>query len=155
MTPTFTGPRTFLQGPAGCGKTTLALTHLGELLSSGAPADSVLVLVPQRTLGQPYQQAMHGPLRHVPGDITVVTLAGIARRNLERFWPLIAADAGFDPALEPLFLTIETAQYYMMRFVRPAVHEGIFDAIALVSDPYCRPTAGQYGQGGHRWIPFQ
>ena len=131
MTPTFTGPRTFLQGPAGCGKTTLAIAHLGELLEFGAPADSILVLVPQRTLGQPYQQAMHGLLRHVPGDITVVTLAGIARRNLERFWPLIAADAGFDPALEPLFLTIETAQYYMMRFVRPAVREGIFDAIAL------------------------
>ena len=47
----------FLHGPAGAGKTTLARQRLRFLLRSGVPPQSILVLVPQRTLGLPYQAA--------------------------------------------------------------------------------------------------
>ncbi len=101
------------------------------LLADGVPAETILVLVPQRTLGRVYSLALHDADPPVAGDITMVTLAGLARRNLERFWPLVARTAGFASAEEPVFLTIETAQYYMMRFVRPRIEDGVFDAISL------------------------
>ncbi len=123
--------RIFLHGPAGSGKTTWAVQHVLGLLEAGIPAERILVLVPQRTLGQPYSLAIKANEAAIPGNVTMVTLSGLARRNLERFWPLVAEPADFEPASEPVFLTIETAQYYMMRFVRAAVREGVFDSISL------------------------
>jgi hypothetical protein len=123
--------RSFLEGPAGSGKTTYAVEHLYQLLAQDVPANNILVLVPQRILGLPYRLAMQDQLRQFQGDVAMVTLSGLARRNVERFWPLIAEQAGFNPRHEPIFLTIETAQYYMMRFTRPAIEEGLFDAISL------------------------
>ncbi len=123
--------RVFLEGPAGTGKTTYAVEYMRGLLSDGIPAESVLVLVPQRTVGRVYQLALHDPTAPLGGDVTVVTLSGLARRSLERFWPLVAGPAGFDPAREPIFLTVETAQYYMMRFARTAMEEGVFDAVSV------------------------
>ena len=122
--------RMFLEGPAGAGKTTHAVDHLQKLLIEGVAPEHILVIVPQRILGRPYYLALH---THEPfvGDITIVTLSGLARRSLERFWPLVAGPAGFDAAREPIFLTIETAQYYMMRFVRPAIDEGVFDSVSV------------------------
>ncbi|MBN1963909.1 MAG: hypothetical protein JW910_04650 [Anaerolineae bacterium] len=119
----------YLEGPAGTGKTTAAISYLLDLLKDGVPAERVVVLVPQRTLGRPYQLALHeaGSV----GDATIVTLAGIARRSLERFWPLVAGPAGFDVTREPVFLTIETAQYYMLQLVTPTINEGMFDAVHL------------------------
>lgn len=123
--------RIFLQGPAGAGKTTYATNHLSDLLVQGVPASQILILVPQRTLGYPYQSIAAGALDAPPGDPTIVTLSGLARRSLERFWPLVAGDAGFDPAQEPVFLTIETAQFHMMRLTREAIDVGAFDSISL------------------------
>lgn len=122
--------RVFVEGPAGTGKTTMAGQHLRDLLQDGVQPESILVLVPQRVLGQVYRDIA----RSVPdvfGEITVATLAGLARRSLERFWPLVADTAGFDASREPIFLTNETAQYHMMQFVRPAIHDGVFDSINL------------------------
>lgn len=124
-------PRMFLEGPSGTGKTTFVLQHrLGRLLQEGVAAESILVLVPQRTLGFPYQDYVRTGTRFT-GDVTMLTLGGLARRNLDRFWPLVARQAGLDQGAEPTFLTIESAQYHMMRFVRPAVDEGVFDSIGL------------------------
>lgn len=123
--------RIFLEGPAGVGKTTAALNHVQQLLAQGAAPDNVLVLVPQRILGEVYRLANQETLRRYPGDITMLTLGGVARRNVERFWPLVAESVGFNPAYEPTFLTIETAQYYMMRFTREWIAEGVFDSISL------------------------
>ena len=121
----------FLEGPAGSGKTTYALDYLHRLIAAGVPAESILVLTPQRALGQPYLLARQPDAPRVAGEVTMATLSGLARRNLDRFWPLVAEAAGFDVAQEPVFLTIETAQYYMMRFARPAIREGMFDALSL------------------------
>ena len=45
-----------------------------------------------------------------------MTLGGLARRAMDLFWPLASAAAGFArPQDPPVFLTLETAQYYMSR----------------------------------------
>jgi len=115
----------FVEGPAGCGKTTAGVERLLTLLDSGIDGQNILVLVPQRTLAFPYYQALESPELPYGGLPTVATLGGIARRSIELFWPLIAAGSGFKhPNGQPTFLTLETSQYYMAHLVTPLLEKG-------------------------------
>ncbi len=148
--------RIFLQGPAGSGRTTRAIAHLDNLLRAGVAAESILVLVPQRIIGRPYEVALYDRT-HSPsgGDATIVTLSGLARRSVERFWPVIAGPAGFDPSREPVFLTIETAQYYMMRFARPAIEEGLFDSVSLTPPRIAAQLLDNMAKAAIAGFPFE
>jgi len=122
----------FLKGPAGTGKTTVGTNWLLHLLEEGVLAENILVLVPQRTLAFPYYQVLNQPDLPPGGIVTVVTLGGLAQRLIGLFWPLIAGPAGFShPERTPVFLTLETAQYYMSRLVSPLLGEGFFDSISI------------------------
>lgn len=123
----------FLEGPAGCGKTTAASSHLHALIESGVPGSSILVLTPQRTLGFPFELALRSP-QFADGSLpTLLTFAGLVRRLIDLFWPLAAAPAGFrSPDAPPVFLTIETAQYYMSHLVRPLLDEKrLFESVVI------------------------
>lgn len=121
---------TFLHGPYGSGKTTLATQHLLNLLAQGTPGREILVLTPQRALQQPYRLAWLSS--HYAGDeITFATLGGLARRMTELFWPLVS-ERFAHPAQPPVFLTQETAQYYMAYIVQPLIEkENYFKALAI------------------------
>lgn len=122
----------FLSGPAGSGKTTAAVARLRHLLATGIPADSVLVLTPQRTLAEPYLAALRQPDVVAGGLVSVATLGGLAQRMVDLFWPLVAEEAGFaHPHQPPTFLTLETAQYFMARLVRPLLEQGYFETITI------------------------
>lgn len=124
--------RMFLYGPAGCGKTTAGVERMSALLNTGVPASQILVLTPQRTLAQPYQTALAQPGRGAGGEVSLLTLGGIAQRMVSLFWPLAAELAGFGhPDQPPIFLTLETAQYSMARLVRPLLAEGFFEALTI------------------------
>ena len=126
------GGRLFLYGPAGCGKTTVGVERLRGLLGAGKPADSVLILTPQRTLQKPYEVALHTAQLGPGGQVTLATVGGLARRMVDLFWPLAAEAAGFaHPAQPPVFLTLETAQYYMARLVRPLMEAGFFASVTI------------------------
>jgi hypothetical protein len=126
------GAKVYLSGPAGSGKTTLAAEQLRRSLGSGLPADSILVLTPQRTLQVPYEAVANAPQAGPGGQVTFATVGGLACRMVELFWPLAAEPAGFDnPDLPPVFLTLETAQYYMARLVRPMMEEGFFASVTI------------------------
>jgi hypothetical protein len=125
-------PRTFLEGPAGCGKTTLGVQRLVHLLRSGVEASSILVLTPQRTLANPYIEAFKQS--DIPGgsNANVLTTSGLARRSIDLFWPTIATQAGFlHPNRPPTFLTLETAQYFMAHLVQPLLNEGYFESVVI------------------------
>jgi len=124
--------KTFLEGPPGAGKTTLAVRRMLRLLNDGVPGGNILVLTPQRTLAAPYFDALHSP-EAPPGEPpTVLTIGGLARRSLDLFWPLVAADAGFArPDAPPIFLTLETAQYFMDRVLDPLLAQGYFDGVTI------------------------
>jgi hypothetical protein len=132
---------TFIEGPAGTGKTSYAIKHIRVWLDGGTPPENILVLVPQRVLGQPYHLAF-AESDWPQGTLTdVVTLGGLARRGLEIFWPMIADKAGFaHPTQPPRFLTIETAQYYMAGFVNQAVKTGVFDSVSVTPFNIMRQT---------------
>jgi hypothetical protein len=119
----------WIEGPAGAGKTSAAAAHLRALLDDGVPATEVLVLLPQRELSGPYREVADA---HVGGRVPILTISGLARRMIQRFWPLAAEPAGFDPARPPTFLTLETAQYFMSRVVDPLMEEGAFAGLSIL-----------------------
>ncbi len=124
--------RIFLEGPAGCGKTTAGVARLQAMLAAGVPGAHILVLVPQRALGAPYYDALRSPESAAGGQVSVLTAGGLARRMVDLFWPLVARQAGFaHPEHPPAFLTLETAQYYMAHLVRPLLSEGLFESVSI------------------------
>jgi len=124
--------KVFLSGPTGCGKTTVGVERMEYLLKQGIRADSLLILTPQRTLQEPYLASLHGPGTAPGGEVTLATVGGLARRMVDLFWPLAADVAGFaHPDQPPVFLTLETAQYYMAHIVHPLLDEGYFESIAI------------------------
>ncbi len=128
----------FLEGPAGAGKTTAGVERLLYLMAEGVPGDTILLLTPQRTLATPYYQALRHPGVIAGGMVDVLTLGGLTRRMVELFWPLVSAQAGFShPDRPPIFLNLETAQYYMARLVRPLFDQGYFDAVVINRNRLC------------------
>src|SRR5690606_32714058 len=126
------GGSLFLEGGAGTGKTTVAVQRMRHLLASGIPADSILVLVPHRTLALPYQHALRSADIPPGGQVTVTTLAGIAIRAIELFWALAASKAGFAPDVLPTFLSLETSQYIMARVIGARIDEsGYFESVTI------------------------
>ncbi len=123
----------FLEGPAGTGKTTVGVARMVQLLEKGISGEHILVLVPQRTLATPYYEVRRSPHIASGGLVDIATIGGLAQRIVDLFWPLAAEDAGFaKPNQDPIFLTLETAQYYMARIVHPLIEEeNYFDAITI------------------------
>lgn len=123
---------TFLEGPAGTGKTSAGVQRLLNLVQSGVAASSILVMTPVRPLARPYSEALRRT-RLRPGSIpALVTAGGLARRSVELFWPLVSQRAGFArPDSPPVFLTLETAQYHMARIARPLLEKGYFESVTI------------------------
>jgi hypothetical protein len=123
----------FLEGPAGTGKTTAGIERMLYLMNSGIPGSSILILVPQRTLGTIYLEAINSPGVTAGGIPTLVTIGGLAQRMIDLFWPIMADAAGFSrPEVPPTFLTLETAQYFMAKLVKPLLDEGLFGSITIL-----------------------
>ncbi len=124
--------RIFLEGPAGSGKTTAGVERMLALMNQDVPGSSILLLVPQRVLAAPYNQALLSPGAVAGGQVSVLTPAGLARRMVELFWPLVAETAGFaSPNEPPTFLNLEAALYYMSRIVRPLLEQGYFETVTI------------------------
>jgi hypothetical protein len=124
--------KVFLEGIAGTGKTTVGLERMLYLMDAGIPGNSILVLVPQRTLGAPFLKAMKTPGVVAGGMVNVLTISGLAQRMVDLFWPLVAENAGFaKPEAPPTFLNLEAAQYYMAYIVRPLINEGLFSSVTI------------------------
>jgi hypothetical protein len=81
-------------------------------------------------LHEPYFASLRGPETAPGGEVTLVTIGGLTRRIVDLFWPLAAEAAGFaHPDQPPLFLNLETAQYYMAHIVRPLLDDGYFESV--------------------------
>lgn len=126
------GSHTFLEGFSGTGKTTAGVAHLRRLLSQSKEPESILVLVPQRSLGRPYYDAVRLSQPAATPQVSILTMYGLAKRCIDLFWPLISEAAGFaHPDAPPTFLTIETAQYFMAKVVGDLLGDGYFEGINL------------------------
>ncbi|MBM3138338.1 MAG: hypothetical protein FJZ98_09145, partial [Chloroflexi bacterium] len=110
----------FLEGPAGCGKTIAAIARLDRILANFR-SDQILILVPQRSLGVPYQDFINLNRTIQGGLPNILTIGGLARRMIDLFWPVITKEAGFS----------ETAQYCMEKVVAPYVEQGFFRSVTI------------------------
>jgi len=119
--------KTIFKGPAGAGKTSAGVEYLSELCAS--TYDGILVLVPQKTLASPYSEAIRLQSGNLPD---VMTIGSLSRHMVDLYWPLISEDAGFAyPDLPPVFLNLETAQYFVARVVHPLYREGFFESVTI------------------------
>ena len=119
----------FLEGIAGAGKTTIGVHRLRRLIESGAAANSILVLVPQKGLALPYFRELRNPRRKAGADVTIATLGSLARQIVSLFWPL-ATDhlSRSDPFRRPVFLSLETVQYIMSKVIGAEIEKNNFFA---------------------------
>lgn len=127
-------PTLFLQGNASTGKTTAALMRLEFIISAQSPGigESVLVLVPQRSLGSPYQEFLTKRLGTASDQVSILTMSSLVRRMVDLFWPLLGAYKIFKhPFEKPAFLTLETSQFYMSQIVAPMLAQGKFSTVSL------------------------
>jgi len=122
-----------LNGVPGTGKTTALMARLAALVREGARPHEIMVLVPQRAQVNEYERLLAGLDAPTRGGVDVTTFYSLAQRVVALFWPAIAREAGFaEPDKEPVFLTIETAQYFMWRVVEPLVtNQGYFRDLAV------------------------
>ena len=123
----------FVSGPMGSGKTTAAVERMRYLLAQGVPGESILMLAAQRSVQEPYLDLLYSPERIAGGEVTSTTMGGgLARRACDLFWPIAAEAAGFaHPDQPPVFLSLETSQYYMAHIVRPLLDEGYFESVTM------------------------
>ena len=70
----------WLEGSAGCGKTTVGIGRLLRLLERGIPAESILIFVPQRSLARPYIQALRAQADFRGGEVSVHTIGSLAKQ---------------------------------------------------------------------------
>ncbi|MBN2117815.1 MAG: ATP-dependent helicase [Anaerolineales bacterium] len=123
----------FVLGPAGTGKTSAGVERMRHLLAQGVPGESILMLAAQRSVQEPYLDLLYSPERAAGGEVTSATLGGgLARRVCDLFWPVAGEAAGFaHPDQPPVFLSLETSQYYMAHIVRPLLDEGYFESVTM------------------------
>jgi len=114
----------WLEGMAGSGKTSVGVGRALRLIEAGVPAESILIMAPQRSLAQPYIRALRGWTEHRGGQVSVHTIGSLSLQMVETFWFLIAEAAGFrHPRDLPNFIGLELAQYFMARVIEPLIDE--------------------------------
>jgi hypothetical protein len=94
--------RTFLHGPAGCGKTTVGVERLRFLISSGVPGSTILILTPQRTLHDPFLDFSRSPDWQSGTEAEAFTIGGLAHRLCDLFWPLVDRNRLYSQILDSL-----------------------------------------------------
>jgi hypothetical protein len=113
-----------IMGPTGSGKSTRLLEIYKQLIAEGEASDHVQVLVLNR-------QQVAWWKEHVDlsrgGFLRIDTYFSFVCRELRRFWHVLEnCFTSGQPVLEPVFLTMETAQYMMELCIEEMRRQGKF-----------------------------
>lgn len=120
----------FLSGYSDCGKTTAGKAYLSKLLDNKVPGNKILLLVAQRSLGTTYTDFLDS-IEAYNGTLPAVqTISGLSQKIIKLFWPIIAHEFGFrDISQPPVFLNIESSQYFMAKVCQPFFDKDYFSTI--------------------------
>ena len=122
----------FLEGPFKSGKTSTGTAFLRKAAAVSDPSRQILVLTPQRSLSNPYRATTRNP--DFPSGVlpTITTLTGLSRQFIRLYFPQIAGSYGFQkPHQQPVFLSMETAQYFMRQICTPLLEKRYFLEIRI------------------------
>ncbi len=126
------GGSIFLAGPAGSGKSSALHHRLVQLLQSGEPAYTILVLVAEQDHVEPFLNFVHQSRLRPLTELSITTYYNLARELVTLFWPLVARPAGFiRPYQPPTFLSYDLAQLLMWQVVIPMIEDGAFADLRL------------------------
>ena len=129
--------RIFLQGQAGTGKTTTAVERLIGMLQKGVAGESILIITPQRTLASPYINALENYDFYSGGQVTNLTVGGLARRMIGLFWPLVSKEAGFiQPNHPPTFLPLKQSNILLLKLFVPCLTKDTFHQLRWIAIDY-------------------
>ncbi len=119
-----------LKGPVGSGKSEYLLKRAVHLIETGVSPSSIWILCPSREVVLRYRD--QPVFRESKAHSRITTFYGIALDAVNTFWPAIFESKGFaNKGRPPRFLTYETAQYVLLRFVRPHYDRGDFRGLVL------------------------
>lgn len=120
----------FLSGLSGCGKTTTGKAYLDLLSKQNIPGNQVLILVPQQSLGLTYQNFLE-TINYFNGTLPLIqTVTALSQKIIKLFWPIIAPNFDFsEPKNQPIFLNIESSQYFMAKVSQPFFEKNYFSTI--------------------------
>jgi hypothetical protein len=120
-------------GPTGSGKTTRLLQTYKDLLESGIQSDIIQVFVLNQRQVKYWKE--HLALER-SGFLYIDTYFSFVQRELSRFWHTIETHlTEGTPVLEPVFLSIETAQYMMELCIEEMREQGRFQDERFRSQP--------------------
>ena len=123
----------FIEGPARTGKTSACLARLDKIIEQ-IPGYQILIITPQQSLADPYRSHLLEKSTAYGGFPRITTISGLARDLVSIFWPVIKTTFGFKgESSEPIFLSLETAQYCMARIVDPLLEQGYFQSVKIDS----------------------
>lgn len=122
--------RIYLTGQPGTGKTTRLTGRMVALVEAGVRPDRILALLPQQAAARRLRAALAAARGNTRGEPAISTIYGLAQQHVALFFPLIAEQAGFAvPGREPVFLTVESAQYFLNLALQP--ERAAFDDLKL------------------------
>jgi hypothetical protein len=120
-------------GPTGSGKTTRLVQTYKDLLESGIQSDIIQVFVLNQRQVKHWKD--HLTLTR-SGFLHIDTYFSFVRRELSRFWHTIETHlTEGTPVLEPVFLSMETAQYMMELCIEEMRAQGRFQDERFRSQP--------------------
>lgn len=122
----------FLEGPFKSGKTSTGVAFLSKATAGSDPSHQVLVLTPQRSLSNPYRECIRSSDFSSGVLPTITTLTGLSRQFIRLYFPQIAGSYGFQKThQQPIFLSMETAQYFLRQICAPLLEKRYFLEIRI------------------------
>ena len=101
----------FWRGPVGTGKSLALQQRLIQLLESGEPAYTIMVLVAEPEHRGDYETAVQASGFGPYADLTISTFNRLALDMTTLFWPLLAGGSGFaQPYRPPTQINYDMAQ---------------------------------------------
>lgn len=138
----------FLEGPAGTGKTTAAVSYVTKLINSGISPHSILVVLSHQPLVQVYQSLLHNAgIDELPD---MFTFPDFVLHSLRIFWSQMSKWES-----EPAFIGADLSRYYIARFIEPYMQSGVFQNIRLSKSRLVSQIFDHYQQAGSNGLTLE
>lgn len=147
--------KTVLQGPTGCGKTTVLIERYRHMVEKmGIPSDSILVLVLNRAQAELWTEKASFK---ASGRIWISTYYSFIQEQINTYYPLVLKNCTDirNKDLRPVFLPFEASRYLVSKVVDwHRENKGIFPSITAESDRIAGDLVNNLFKAAASCFPF-